>query len=277
MRAHEFILEEYDQEYKEKLKSLVDQRKTSNEIADILGIPLETVRSHIKRFYPERELAWQKVTPAQITQLKNLWDEGWSREDIAELMGLKVRRIDNLLSAYYPDRPRKQVHRLDITRTPEMTRQMVDMFNAGENLSKIAMKFGVDKTTPEHWIDDAMGKGYVAGVLDDRRKLPGTSTLPNKITPEMLNTMRYLYKQGTSLQDISDKLGNVIVGRTVLATMVKQPDYAQLRAEWEKNRQRVKPKLSADRKIYRPGTIDNLRSKGPGSKHMYGVFTPKKI
>ena len=277
MRAHEFILEEYDQEYKEKLKSLVDQRKTSNEIADILGIPLETVRSHIKRFYPERKLAWQKFTPAQITQLKNLWDEGWSREDIAELMGLKVRRIDHLLSAYYPDRPRKQGHRPDITQTPEMTRQMVDMFNAGENLRNIAMKFGVDKTTPEHWIDDAMGKGYVAGVLDDRRKLPSTSTLANKITPEMLNTMRYLYKQGTSLQDISDKLGNVIVGRTVLATMVKQPDYAQLRAEWEKNRQRVKPKLSADRKIYRPGTIGNLRGKGPASKHMSGVFTPKKL
>jgi len=277
MRAWEFIVEA-DQTYIDQLRSLVDQGFTSNDIADKFNKPVEKIRSDIKRHYPDREKKFTFVTPDTIETLKNLWDEGWRREEIAELMGLKLRRIDHLLSAYYPNRPNKQFQKPQTTLgTPDVKREVADLWRSGMNLRDIGKKYEIDHGTAQQWIDEILGQGTVKKDVELKRSQPGTDHLAGKVTPEMLKTMRYLYQQGTSLTDISDKLGNVVVPRTVLATMVKQPDYAQLRADWEKNRQRVAPKLPANRKIYRAGTIDNRRSKGPSSKHMYGVFTPKKI
>ena len=205
-----------------------------------------------------------------IADVRQAFDLGYPLKEIGQLTDLTVPKVSYILDKYHKDR-NKRIDNIAQAATPEDKVEIARLWQAGENIRNIASKFAVDRTTVERWIDEKLGPGTVDRDNQQRRTLPSSDRLAGKVTPEMIQKMRELYKQGFSLAEISDQLGKVIVGRTVLATLVKQPDYAQLRAEWENNKKgKVKPKLSATTGIYRPGTIGNRRSKGPYTKHTAG-------
>jgi endonuclease YncB( thermonuclease family) len=216
-------------------------------------------------------------SPDIIADVRKAYDLGYTMKEIGQLTDLTVPKVGYILDRYHKDR-NKRIENIAQAATPEDKVEMARLWQDGENVRNIAKKFAVDTTTVERWLDEILGQGTVKKDVALKRSQPGTERIAGKVTPEMVQKMRELFKTGMIARDISASLGNVVVPRTVSLTLAKQPDYVELRAQWETNyRRKVRPKLSATTGIYRPGTIGNLRHKGPSSRHMSGVFSPKKI
>ena len=197
--------------------------------------------------------------------------------EIGIMLDRSYSQIGNLLMKYYPDRKPRIIHAAKAA-TDQDRVASIAMWNDGKGIKNIAKTVGVDADTVTRWLTDEFGEDGISKEQDRRRKTGGTSLrMPNKVTPEMREKMRELYVTGITLSDIADQLGNVIDPRNVLATMVKEPDYVELRAKRDERTQRkVNTGSPATTKIYRPGTIGNRQHKGPGSKHTSGMFPSSK-
>jgi len=204
-----------------------------------------------------------------VQDVKDAYDLGYRYDDIGNLVGLTRSQVNIILDRYYRDRVRRQ-EKLFGALTQEDRDNIFDLFSDGQTISQIADDMGISSTGIVSVLKDQIGQEEIDSELERRRTVPGTR-ITNKITPEMTQTMRDLYARGMGLKDISIELGGVVTAGPIYRKLKSMPDYPELRAKWEAHRMGVKTKQSTA-KIYRPGTIGNLQSKGPGSKHTYRMF-----
>lgn len=262
----------------EQLKKLVDQGKTYREIAGIMGYEPDVMLKLIKNRYKDRTRKFTpvKMTPERLKDIKDAYDQGWSLKDIGELVGTSHSQIGNILTKYYPDRKPRIIHAAKAA-SPEDKTAAFDLWDSGIGIRGIAKKLGVDPDAIKNWLTDKYGQEAIDQEQERRRSTGGSSLrMPHKVTPEMKQKMRELYVTGMILRDIADALGNVVDPRTVLAAMSREPDFEELRAAREERTQAIKKRGPTTTNIHRPGTIGNLRSKGPGSKHTHGMFPSSK-
>lgn len=279
MRAHEFITEAIDSTVDlDTIKQMLDQGNTSTEISSAINLPVDKVRNIIKHRFPDRARKFvpKKLTPDEIKDLRDAYDAGYTLAEIGILIGRKPSQVGNLILQYYPERKPRRVH-VAKAATDDDKQKTIQMWKDGSTIKVIANAVGVDHTTVSRWLNDEFGEDAIAREQQRRRETGGSIRIGHKVTPEMREKMRELYVTGMTLSDIADQLGNVIDPRNVLANMVKEPDYKELRAKRDERTQRkVNTGSPATTKIYRPGTIGNRQHKGPGSKHTSGMFPSSK-
>lgn len=262
----------------EMIRQMLDQGMKSNEIALKINLPVDTVRNVIKNKFPDRvkKFVPKKLTADQIKDLRDAYDAGFTVAEIGTLIGKTPSQTGNLILQYYPDRKPRRVHAAKAA-TDDDKQKIIQMWNDGSTIKVIANAVGVDHTTVSRWLNDEFGEDAIAREQQRRRETGGSIRIGHKVTPEMREKMRELYVTGMTLSDIADRLGNVVDPRNVLANMVKEPDYKELRAKRdERTQSKVNTGSPATTKIYRPGTIGNRQHKGPGSKHTSGMFPSSK-
>lgn len=215
-----------------------------------------------------------KFTPDMIDRLRNLYDQGMLYHQIAKILNMETKSVINALNRYYPDRPRRQENRL--AKLDSQTQQIIaDAFLSGKQMASLAKEYDVSITGMATLLARLIGKDRFRQEIDNRKSQPGIQTR-DKVTPEMIQTMRKLWAAGTPSTEIAHQLDNVIASRNVLYHMRKQPDFDELQMKREFAQKPVTPTLDATTKIYPPGVMDNLRSKGPGSKNAYGMTRSRK-
>ncbi len=260
----------------DKLKQLVDQGKTYREIASIMGYDPDVMLKLIKNRYKDRTRKFTpvKMTPERLKDIKDAYDLGYKIREIGELFDTSPAQIGNILTKYYPDRAQRVVHTAKAA-TSEDIEKAIALWKNGEGIKNIGDAVGVDATTVTRWLIDKFGSDEVEKEQTRRRSTGGSLHISRKVTPEMRDKIRELYVTGMKLDDIAIAIGSVIAPRNVESAMTREPDYAELRAKRDERKQQIKKANVATTKIYRPGTIGNLRSKGPQSRHTQGVNWPK--
>jgi hypothetical protein len=208
----------------------------------------------------------QPLDPDLVELIKLDWDSGKQAPDIAANLGISINQVNNILQRYYPERSGKKLH-LGRALTAQDKDYIAMMFMDGAGLNEIAGKYDVGAGTVQSAIVDVLGLDAYKTEIARRQTSPGRR-LPDKITPEISKDIVSWYKQGYGQTWIADKLDNLITGSTIFYHLRAKPNYQELRDEHDRNRQ-VRRKTATTTKIYRPGTIGNLRNKGPASKHMY--------
>jgi len=208
-----------------------------------------------------------------IDLVKMAWDEGKTPVAIATDLGLSPGSVRHILHRYYKSRQGKLV-KLSSALTDDDKTTIVSRFLNQATLDDIGNDYGVADTTITGILKSKLGVDRYNDIISSRKRSIGTE-ISNKITPEMRDKIRELYITGMSAHDIANAIDNIIAARNVYAAMKREPDYAELRAARDARKQKVKTGNASTTKIYRPGTIGNLRSKGPQSRHTSGVNWPK--
>jgi IS30 family transposase len=226
------------------------------------------MRAH--EFITEARAAKQ-YEPRDIEDIKYAYDQGYSYEDIANMIGTTRNDVGNMLNRYYGGRERRAEH-LGGALTTDDKVAITLAFADGQTISEIAADMGIPPSLVRSVLTSQWGIDTVKDEMKVRRSTPHTR-VKDKVTNDMIQVMRDEYSEGKSPVDIANKLGNVVSHSTVLRTLKLQPDWNALRAKWEARRRAIRHAAQASTKISRPGTIGNLRSKGPGSKHSYRMFS----
>ncbi len=219
-------------------------------------------------FLPEARKA-KEYSDRDIADVKWAYDQGHPYHEISALTGMDVNDVSNILTRHYPERKRRAEH-LKGALIDSDIEDIVMKFADGKPIAHIADEYGVSPSVVTSVITDQFGDDVLKSELDRRRATPGTK-MKNKVTPDMIEVMRREYAKGKSSTEISDMLGNVISYGAVDDHLRKQPDWNELRDAWEKSRVGIRRAAQATTKIYRAGARDNLRSKGPSTRHTYGV------
>lgn len=214
--------------------------------------------------------AYGKKTDQDTIDLVKLgWDEGKTPTAIAADLGLTVDVVKHILVRYYPSRLGK-VLKLASALTDDDKNTIVSRFLNQETASNIARDYGIPYQTIIRVLKSKLGVDKFNDMLTTRKKSSGVN-ISNKITPEILNKIKELYVAGKSLRDISAHLDNLISGNNVYMAMIRQPDYAELRAKRDERTRKVKHDPVVTTKIHRPGVIDPQGVHGPNSRHRSGV------
>ena len=266
MRASEFITEaKYSQSTIDSVKKLWDSGDTLLDIGKKLNLTKTNVQSILKVHHPDRQQRSARLDQDTIDLVKISSDEGKTPAEIAKDLNLSDNSVASILARYYPERVNKAVYMAHAL-TDDDKKEIVLRFKNGDTTKNLAKAYAVSGPTIIELLQSVLGKDVYNNEIKRRKSLSGTS-IPNKITPKMLTTIRDLYTQGKTLQDISDYFDNIIGGPTVHVAMKRQPDYAELRAKRDERKRKINTGSVATTKIHRPGTIDNQHSKGPNSKH----------
>lgn len=216
----------------------------------------------------------KQYDPALIDDIKQAYDLGLTTKEMVELTGLKAGMIYYLLDKFHKNRTPRVIHAAKAS-TPDDVQIAINKWSEGDTINNISDSIGVDGTTIKRWLIAKFGKDAIDQEQQRRRSTGGSVHIANKITPEMRDKIRELYVTGMSADDIANAIDNIIAARNVYAAMKREPDYEELRAARDARKQKVKTGNAATTKIYRPGTIGNLRSKGPQNRHTSGVHWPK--
>jgi hypothetical protein len=220
-----------------------------------------------------REAQGKSSDQDTIDLVKLAWDEGKPRKAIADDLGLKDKQVAYILAKYHQSRPQRLLN-LASALTDDDKNHIVTMFLNDEQVAIISKKYGIANHTVKNLLKHMLGVDRYNTIMSQRRATSGEQ-LRNKITPDMLVKLRELYAAGKPVTHISDYFDNVISSQAIHTAIRRQPDYAELRAKRDENTRKVKHSPVATTAIYRPGTIDNQRSKGPQSRHTSGVNWPK--
>jgi len=219
------------------------------------------------------EYGTKKLDDDLIDLVKLLWDEGKTQAEIGQYLSMKPANVHTLLARYYPDRPRV-IARPGRELSASARTEIVNDFVQGLSVKEIGRKYGVSNNLIVHELETHLGNEY-QNEIARRRAVPG-QMVSNKISAENLAKMIDMYRQGMGPKDIAIHFDNIAHPTSILRAIRRQPNYAELRKEWEKRRSDVRPSVAATRQVYRPGTIGNLRSKGPGSPSAYGMFSKNR-
>lgn len=218
----------------------------------------------------------EKITfkPDMVEKLKSMYDKGLTYREMANELKIDTKSAINALNRYYSDRLRRiesKIANLD----GASQNAIIDAFFTGKSVAELAKAYDVSIYGMSYLISKIVGKSKFQQELDKRKAQPGTQT-GYKVTPKMIKIMRQFWAAGVPSTEIADKLDNVIASRNVLYHMRKQPDFDELQLKRNAAQKPIKPTDNASTKINRPGVRGNLRSKGPSSKHAYGMFRSKK-
>ncbi len=258
----------FSQRQIDDVKTAYDDGRSYEEIAHTLGLSKNDINVIMKRYYddrPRRRRHGLEYTERDINDVKWAYDQGHSYEDIARQIGVEKSDVSVMLDRYYPERKRRAEH-LASALTADDKNSIILSFAGGKDVALIANDFGIAPSLVKKVVSDEFGAEEFKNELARRRSLPGRK-ITNKVKPEMIPIMRAAYKQGKSTEEIADMLDNVITSTTVYKTLQKQPDWEDLRAEWERNRVPVRHEGPATTRVFRSGWGGASGVKGPSSKH----------
>lgn len=262
-----------DQDTIDLVKLSWDEGKTKKEIAADLGLNKVTVGNILHKYYRERP---NKTGPAEektIELVKAAWDQGRTPTEIAKILNLKDRAVDNILLKYYPNRDNKIVQ-WSLALSDNDRAQIVSDFLNGKPVLALAKEYGISTAGTERTIKQQIGDENYRREIEKRKNTPGVRAR-DKLSSTQLNKIRDMYANGVTLADIVTYFDGVVSQATIERNMLKQPDYAELRAKRDERKRKIDTGTVTTTKIHRAGTIDNQRSKGPGSRHTSGVDWPK--
>ena len=175
---------------------------------------------------------------------------------------------------YYADRPNKREMISRQASESDKHGIVVDFMN-GMDPGDIASKYNVTQAFVRRTVVVTIGQDEYDNEVNAKREI-STAPIPGKITADMIPIMVNLYRNGNTLDSIADKLPRTVSASSILKKLKSLPDWLDIRMDYEKNRKRRLPAKQATTRIYRPGTIGNLRSKGPSSRHTSGMFPSAK-
>jgi hypothetical protein len=255
------------------VKAKWDEGKKPSEISSDLGINCRRVNLILNQFYQDRP-GKKSATDADTIELVKLdWDAGKKPMEIADNLGLDVSVVATILKTYYPNRPGKVVSYTGAL-TDDDKAEIVAAFRNGDGPSKIADRYGLSELAIHDIIVSRIGEEEYKQEMAARRSMPGVH-VPSKVTPEMLEKIIDLYRQGNGPTQIADKLNNVVTRTTVDKHLKDLPNWEEIRAEHDKFAKR-KGRGPTTKKKTRAGEIGNLQSKGRGSKHFDGQYPSKQ-
>lgn len=272
MRAHEFIIEatKLSQDVIDSVKAKWDEGKTPIQIANELGFKREKVINILSRYYPDRP-GKSRLDQETIDLVKLDWDSGKTPKEIAANLNIDLRTVGGILNRYYPDRGGKRIEFAKALNDEDKA-NMVIAFMDGKSPTEISSEYDLSSSTIVGILKDRLGQEYEV-EMSRRRTLPGEK-ISGKMTPEMLDTAIYMYRQGKSTELIADKLGNV-EPTSIYNRLKRLSNWPEIRADYERFGKIRQPK-QASTNIYRSGVIGNRQHKGPGSKNTSGMFPSKK-
>lgn len=209
-----------------------------------------------------------------IDLVKLAWDEGLTVPEIVTDLGLPKNTVNDILQRYYPTRQKRVLH-LAKALTDKERADIASKFLNGENAADLARMYGISPRGADLNIKNIIGVDRYNDELAKRRSAAGIR-VNNKVTPEILAKIKELYIAGKTLNDISIHLDNLIEPGTVRRVMLRQPDYAEIRAQRDERLRKIKHSPVATTKITRAGEIGTPSHKGPGGRHAYGMFPTSK-
>lgn len=199
-----------------------------------------------------------KWTEKNIQDLKDMYDNDWSPEDMAAYFDSSVIAVNRALYRYYPDRDIKKVFRWTDT--------------AKQQLIKLKQEKYTDQQIADHF---GLNQGSVVYALHkffpDREKI---HTGHRGITMADAEKMTNQYKNGRGTRSLAAEYNTTHSNvREWIQKYCQEMgiDFKEIQQQFWANRPVYRAQQAA-KKIVRPGTQDNLRSKGPGSKHRAGYY-----
>ena len=208
-----------------------------------------------------------------IDLIKIYTDEGKTPKEIAKALNLQISKVHNILARYYPERKNKILN-LVLALTDNDKQEIVSKFKNGEDLHKLSRSYGISRPAAASIIKNILGQEeYNYEII--QRQLTRGKQLPNKITPEMMDTIRKLYVTGMTLNDISVAVDNIVTGQAIDYAIRRDKDFEQLHAARLERKRKINTGGVATTGFTRPGEIDVGRIKGPNSRHRSGVDWPK--
>jgi hypothetical protein len=274
MRASEFITEgskRLDQDTIDLVKMSWDEGNKPTEIAKALGTTVDFVKNILTKYYSDRpnKVKNSPISQDIINQIKTAWDNGKKAIEIAADLGMNAGSVANILQNHYKDRLGRQLQAGRALNDDDRN-SIVASFLNNKSANSIANDYGVVKHTITDILKTKLGVERYNDISNQRKASSGI-LVPKKITPGLLVKIKELYVTGMPLRDISTYFDNV-VNRTAISMAIKrQPHYEELKAKRDERTRKINTGSVATTTIYRPGTIGNQRSKGPDSKHTWGV------
>lgn len=255
------------------VKAKWDQGKKPLEIANELGVKPLRVTKILSKFYRDRPGKHSATDPDTIELVKLDWDSGKKPQEIADNLGLSNTVVTDILRKYYPNRSGKLVQPTRAL-TDQDKNEIVAAFRNGSNPTEIAKQYGLTGPSMRELIIARIGEEDYDDEIAAHRSMPGKQ-MPGKITPEMLEKIIYLYKQGNYTTQIADKLNNVVTRVSIADRLRNLPNWEEIRTEHDKFAKR-KSRGPTTKKKDRAGEIGNLQGKGQGSKHFHGQHPSKQ-
>jgi hypothetical protein len=276
MRASEFITEtaRTDQATIDDVRRMWDNGDSVKDIGKKLNFSVDKIQYILTTYYPDRQQRYSRLDQDTIDLVKISSDEGKNPAEIATDLNIPVTRVWSILNRFYPERSNKTLY-LALALTDDDKKDMVSKFQSGATVHSLADLYSIGPSSVIRLLQDAIGQEAFNNELERRKSSPGFKH-PNKITPEILATIRRLYVQGKTFDNIADQIDNIVSSSRICVIMGKQPDYAELRAKRDEKTRKVKHSPVVTTKKTPAGIDGNQHSKGPGSKHTYGMFPSSK-
>ena len=208
-----------------------------------------------------------------IDLVKIYSDEGKKLAEIAKALNLTKPKVANILRIYYPERKNK-ILKLANALNDDDRQEIVSKFKRGDDLRQLSRSYGISRSAATSIIKNILGQEEYDYELTQRQSTSGKH-LPNKITPEMMDTIRKLYVTGLTLNDISVAVDNIVSGQAISYAIRRDKDFEQLHAARLERKRKINTGSVATTGFTRPGEIDVGRIKGPNSRHRSGVNWPK--
>ena len=255
------------------VKAKWDEGKKPRTIASELGIDHRRVDRILNQFYQDRPGKKSAIDADTIELVKLDWDAGKKPMEIADNLGLDVSLVTQILKRHYLNRPGKVVKYTGAL-TDDDKAEIGAAFRNGGGTSKIADRYGLSELAIHDIIVSRIGEEEYKQEMAARRSMPGVH-VPGKVTPEMLEKIIDLYRQGNGPTQIADKLNNVVTKTTVTKHLKDLPNWEEIRAEHDIFA-KIKGRGPITKKKDRAGEIGNLQTKGRGSKHFVGQYPSKQ-
>lgn len=282
----------------QKVKDLWDQGLTYPKIASKLGISEDKVSYIITEYYKDKKTRHELSTPEEIQQVKDLWNQDIAIKDIALQLGIKPHRVSDIVAKYYKERELRNTFH-----SSELIQQVKDLYDQGlpgpETASKLGITLAqVDYILERHYsertprvmdytpeliqsVKDLWDQGLPMKkiALEVGKKLSQVDTILNRYykdrerraalflpTPEEKDRAIKMFTNGVTNKGIGQIFG--VVPTTIARYMERLPNFEELLgkrlAAIDAHKEAAKL-AQANTKIYRPGEIGNLRSRGPGT------------
>lgn len=201
----------WEEEEKKAVKTLLDNGLSIEEIGTELGMKKTQVTSILLRYYPHRsnKRKFNKVSPELRQQVLDLRKQGISPSEISTKLGQSIDIVKNVLVQYKDKLPLLQ-NRV----SPELKQEILNLRKQGLTVSEISIKLG-------------RSIGTIGTILTRYKgELPLLKKY-NRVTPEIIQNVLNLRKQGVSYLEISKKL-NITASTIKYIVNYNNKDQSQL-------------------------------------------------
>jgi uncharacterized protein YjcR len=205
-------------------------------------------------------------TAALLAKIKEYYNEGWKPKEIAELLDISYSKVMSILDVHYKDRPGKQI-KLGRALTDNDKEEIFKKWQSGQANTKIEKDYGVSDVTIRSIIIQKIGLENYNNEVKKRKEF-GRAGYVKGTTPDQVAQMSKMHFSGMGLKAIG-KIFN-LSPRVIKRWLEKLPNYNEIYNSYLINRE-TKQRIPTTTSYTKAGTMDNLKSKGYGSKHTSGV------